>query len=122
MKTLVIAAAAALLTTPVLAGQADGSISAAEFAAKHFAQDHETGDGPRGVFGKGTDGVSISTSNSVSDAANFALQHFAKDHETGDGPRGFFGGKAGGTVVSTSNQNVAAFAADHLFNGREDER
>ena len=123
MKTLVIAAAAALLTTPVLAGQFDGSVSAADFALKHFAQDHETGDGPRTIRTGSTGELTVSTSNGISDAAAFALQHFAQDHETGDGPRLVKGGEfSGGTIVSTSNRDLAAYAAAKLANGPEDER
>ena len=123
MKTLVIAATAALLASPVLAAQFDGSTSVAEFAAQHFAQDHETGDGPRSINIGGKGEVSISTSNAASDAAAFALAHFAQDHETGDGPRFVkVDGVAGGTVVSTSNQDLAAYAAMKLANGPEDDR
>lgn len=50
MKTLIIATAATLtLAGTAFAGNFDGSISAAQFAAKHFAQSHETGDGSRKV-------------------------------------------------------------------------
>ena len=123
MKTLVIAATAALLASPVLAAQFDGSTSVAEFAAQHFAQDHETGDGPRSINIGGNGALTLSTSNTASDAEVFALTHFAQDHETGDGPR-FVGidGDIGGTVVSTSNQDLAALAAAKLANGPEDER
>ena len=80
MKTLVIAAAAALLTTPVLAGQFDGSVSAADFALKHFAQDHETGDGPRLVKGDEISGGTIlSTSNR--DLAAYAASKLANGPE-----------------------------------------
>ena len=75
MKTLIIAAMAAALTTPVLAE------TPAEFALKHFAMDHETGDGPR-------------------------IVPSAK----------------GGEIISTKSQDVAAYAAQHLNNGQDDER
>ena len=83
MKPLLLAAAVTLAAAPVLAQQFDGSTSAAEFAARHFAKDHETGDGPRYV--------------------------------PGTTPRA-------GTVISTSDRALAAFAAEKLRNGREDER
>ena len=82
MKTIVLAAAAAMtLAGPVLA--ADSHVN---FAINHFAQDHETGDGPRARVLTGSK-VTVSTKNTPSGHAAFALEHFAQDRETGDGPR-----------------------------------
>ncbi len=50
MKTIILATAATVaLAGSAFAGNFDGSKSAADFAAQHFAQSHETGDGPKKV-------------------------------------------------------------------------
>ena len=116
MKTLIVAAAAALMTAPAFAG----TISAADFATQHFAQSHTEGDGPRGeAIAEGGD-VVVSTMNGVSDAEGFAYDHFAQSRETGDGPRVLI--ERGDVVVSTKGGDVAGFAAAHLANGPEDKR
>ena len=121
MKTLLLSAAAALtLSGAALANQYDGSVSPAEFAALHFAQDHEQGDGPRGVYDVTGDDVVVSTSNS--DTAAFALAHFAQSHEQGDGARYVPGDSPASTLVSTKGSSLAAFAAEKLSNGPEDDR
>ena len=79
MKTLVIAAAAALLAAPVVAQQYQGDVSPAEFTVAHFAQDHETGDGPRAVPTISNNGEILSTSNR--DLASFAAVKLANGPE-----------------------------------------
>ena len=75
MKTLVLAAVAALATAPVFAQ----NLTAAEFAAAHFAKDHETGDGPRTVPTLSGNGEILSTSNQ--DVAAFAAAHLENGPE-----------------------------------------
>ena len=116
MKTLIIAATAALIAAPALATD----ISAADFAAQHFAQSHSEGDGPRGSSLSANDGIRIATSNGISDASAFAYEHFAQDRETGDGPRVRL--EDTGVVVSTKGGDIAVAAAAHLANGPEDKR
>ena len=113
MKTIVLAAAAAMtLAGPVLA--ADSHVN---FAINHFAQDHETGDGPRARVLTGSK-VSVSTKNAPSGHAAFALEHFAQDRETGDGPRVRIT-KGSNVSISTKDNKLAAYAAEKL---RNDER
>ena len=75
MKTIILATAATLtLAGSAIAGNFDGSTSAADFAAKHFAQSHSEGDGPRGVFTTGgNDNVVSSKSSNLSDLAKEKL-------------------------------------------------
>ena len=127
MTRFLIAAAATLaIASPVFAqsqlerslGSDAGAYSVSDLVAKHFEQDREPGDGPRGIFGKNS-GVVISTSDPITSSTEFALRHFAQDHETGDGPRynRFSTSSAGGTViVSTSDNDLASFARKKLEN------
>lgn len=121
MKTIILAAATALaLSAPAFAEQYNGSGNLANFAAKHFAQDHEPGDGPRFFRKKvGQSTVSISTSNR--NLSNSVREHFAQDHTPGDGPR-FFRQRVEQptTILSTKNNDLARRAAAHLKN--DDER
>ena len=65
MKTLIIATAATIaLAGTAFAGNFDGSSSAAAFAAQHFAQSHETGDGSRKVPNLTAEGEVLSTKGS----------------------------------------------------------
>ena len=80
MKTLIIATAATIaLAGTAFAGNFDGSSSAAAFAAKHFAQSHETGDGSRKVPNLNSARVTLSTKNS--DPAAFAAAKLANGPE-----------------------------------------
>ena len=66
MKTLVVLATAATvaLSGSAFASNFDGSISAGEFAARHFAEtSYEQGDGKRRVFDVEEKSTSIATSN-----------------------------------------------------------
>lgn len=114
MKTIILATAAALaFTAPAFADKFDGSVSPAEFAAKHFAQDHEMGDGPRKVFRLTGEQTVISTKSS--DLAERVRAHFAQDHEMGDGAR-YSRAQPTQSIISTKNGNLAAFAAEKLSN------
>ena len=116
-RILVAAAAALAIASPALAEKPGG---AAAFAIQHFAQDHETGDGPKNRTLPEASQVVVSTSNQAKSAATFARQHFAQDHEPGDGPRRVRLSENGGTViVSTSNNDLAAFARAKLINDGE---
>ena len=73
MKTLIVAATAALLAVPAIA-----DTNAANFAADHFAQSYESGDGSRGVPPLTGEGEIISTKG---DLAIFADDHLANGPE-----------------------------------------
>ena len=122
MKTIILATAATLtLAGSAIAGNFDGSISAADFAAKHFAAtSYDEGDGPRGTVEIGGSDVNISSSNG--NVAEFALRHFAQDYETGDGPRVVGQDGELNTVLSSKGGDLTAFAKAKLFNDRGDER
>ncbi len=74
MKTIILATAATLaLAGSAIAGNFDGSISAADFAAKHFAAtSYDEGDGPRGVF-------TVDGGDNVVSSKNGNLTDFAKE-------------------------------------------
>ena len=74
MKTLMIAATAALLTAPAIA-----DTNAANFAADHFAKSHETGDGARSVPSLTGEGEVLSTKGGS--VAAFAKAHLANGPE-----------------------------------------
>ena len=120
MKTIILATAAALaLSAPAFADKYDGAASLNEFVAKHFAQDHEPGDGPR-FFRKKVAQSSVTVSTSNRNLSNSVREHFAQDHEPGDGPR-FFRQRTSQptTIISTKNNDLARFVAEHLKNGDE---
>jgi hypothetical protein len=99
MKTLILSAAAALaLTAPAFAQ------SAANFAAQHFAQSEEGGNGAR-----------LATETSTGNVA-YAVEHFAQSRDGGEGPRVQVP-TSDDMVVSTSNSETAIFAAMKLDNG-----
>jgi hypothetical protein len=99
MKTLLLSAAAALaLTAPAFAQ------STAEFAAQHFAQSEDGGNGAR-----------LSAETSTGDVA-YTIEHFAESRDGGDGPRVQIPA-SDNMVVSTSNSQSATYAAMKLDNG-----
>jgi hypothetical protein len=99
MKTLIFSAAAALaLTAPAFAQ------STADFAAQHFAQSEDGGNGSR-----------LTTQTSTGDVA-YAVEHFAQSRSGGDGPRVQIP-TSDDMVVSTSNSKSAVYAAMKLDNG-----
>jgi len=99
MKTLLLSAAAALaLAAPAFAQ------SPAQFAADHFAQSEDGGNGAR-----------LSAETSTGDVAD-AIEHFAESRDGGDGPRVQVP-TSDDMVVSTSNSEAATYAAMKLDNG-----
>lgn len=120
MKTIILAAAAALtLTAPAFADKYDGAGSLNEFVRQHFAQDHEPGDGAR-YFRQKAARSSVNMSTSNRDLVDFVRQHFAQDHEPGDGAR-YHRQKAAQSSVSmsTKNENLVEFVRNHLKNEGE---
>ncbi|MDU8944544.1 hypothetical protein [Ovoidimarina sediminis] len=119
MKTLVLATATAMaLSAPAFADTYDGAGSLNEFVARHFAQDHEPGDGPRFFRQKvGQTTVTMSTSNR--DLNHVVRSHFAQNHEHGDGARYKPGSDQSSTVLSTKNNDLARFVFNHLKNEGE---
>jgi hypothetical protein len=99
MKTLLLSAAAAFaLTAPAFAQ------STADFAAQHFAQSEDGGNGAR-----------LSGATSTGDVA-YTVEHFAQSRDGGEGPRVLVP-EDGNVTVATSNSDLASFAAVKLDNG-----